>query len=96
VTHADKLYRDEGWQIITDAALGIPPTDVESQARTVARWSHEEITRLRALNAELVDALEACPLPSTMGNVKTHYGRFYDWYHKYVERALAKAEGREP
>lgn len=52
-----------------------------------------ELTRLRALNAELVEALEACPLPSTMGNVKTHYDQFYDWYNKHVEPTLTRAKG---
>ena len=43
-------YRDAGWGHLTDAALGIAPCDVESQARRVAEWAHE---RIAALEAEL-------------------------------------------
>ena len=40
------LYREEGWGKVSDAALGIEPYDVESQARRVAEWAHNEIERL--------------------------------------------------
>lgn len=46
-TDLNKLYREEGWGRITDAALGIDPKDVESCARTVARWAHNTIARLQ-------------------------------------------------
>ena len=44
--------------------------------------------------AEMYEALRECPLPSTMGDVKEHYQRFYDWYNKHAAAALSKAEGR--
>lgn len=48
-----------------------------------------------AINA-LVAALRACPLPSTMGNVETHYQRFYGWYNDHAKPALSafEQEGR--
>lgn len=46
----DARYRDAGWGHLTDAALGIAPCDVESQARRVAEWAYE---RIAALEAEL-------------------------------------------
>lgn len=52
----NKKYREEGWGIITDRALGIDPEFVESQARTVARWAYEEIERLSAEIARLKGA----------------------------------------
>lgn len=62
--------------------------------------SHEQATAnaaliVRAVNshAELLEALEQCPLPSTMGNVETHYQRFYDWYQNYAVPAIRKAGG---
>lgn len=42
----DDAYRAEGWGKITDAALEIRPSNVESQARDVARWAYAEIERL--------------------------------------------------
>lgn len=39
----DEKYRQEGWGRVTDAALGIPPRDVESQARDVARWADVQL-----------------------------------------------------
>lgn len=43
----DDAYRADGWGKITDAALEIRPSAVESQARDVARWAHAEIERLQ-------------------------------------------------
>jgi len=39
----DARYREEGWGLITDAVFQgrIAPTDVESQAREVARWAYQ-------------------------------------------------------
>lgn len=48
---------------------------------------------LMAASPTMYEALEQCPLPSTMGNVDTHYQRFYDWYNKSVVPALAAARG---
>lgn len=39
----NKLYRAEGWGLITDLALGVEPTEVESSAREVARKALELI-----------------------------------------------------
>ena len=39
----NESYRDEGWGTITDLALNIEPENVESQARTVARWAYDAI-----------------------------------------------------
>jgi hypothetical protein len=39
----DKMYREQGWPQVTDEALGIPPHQVESQARDVAKWAHEKL-----------------------------------------------------
>lgn len=49
---------------------------------------------LRDAAPDMYEALRECPLPSTMGDVKEHYQRFYDWYNKHVAAALYKAEGR--
>lgn len=45
----NKKYREEGWALITDQALGIDPENVESAARCVARWAYDEIERLKAV-----------------------------------------------
>lgn len=42
------MAREDGWGIVTDAALGILPEDVESQARVVARWAAARIKELEA------------------------------------------------
>lgn len=42
------MAREEGWGTVTDAALGILPEDVESQARVVARWAAARIEELEA------------------------------------------------
>ena len=49
----DELYRQAGWGRITDAALNIEPRHVESQARDVARFAHELISKLLEENARL-------------------------------------------
>lgn len=49
--------------------------------------------RLIAAAPDLLAALEACPLPSTMGSVSDHYQRFYDWYHSRARAAISKANG---
>lgn len=43
------MYREEGWGRITDAALGIEPEHVESQAREVARWAADALEKAEAL-----------------------------------------------
>jgi len=35
----NQLYRDQGWGRLAEAALGIEPYDVESQARRVAQYA---------------------------------------------------------
>jgi hypothetical protein len=57
----NKFYREEGWGLITDKALGIPPIDVESQAREVARWAHARILKLETLLANVKTTLEKMP-----------------------------------
>ncbi len=64
-TRLNKRYRDEGWGHITDAALGIAPVDVESQARSVASYAADEIERLRhdieryiAITSDQADEIE--------------------------------------
>ena len=52
-----------------------------------------EIIRLQALNDGMLEALESCPLPSSMGTAEEHYRRFYDWHTGVVCPALAKATG---
>lgn len=55
----DKMYREEGWGLITDKAFGgrLRPQDVESQARDVARRAYESekahIARENAMGTEL-------------------------------------------
>lgn len=41
----DARYREEGWGLITDQVFNgrLRPTNVESQARDVARWSYEQV-----------------------------------------------------
>lgn len=51
----NKRYREEGWGQITDKALHILPENVESQARTVARWAWDEIQKLTAKIEQLED-----------------------------------------
>lgn len=46
MTDLDEKYRAEGWGKITDAALGIAPSAVESQARGVARYAAQRIAVL--------------------------------------------------
>lgn len=74
----NQRYRDAGWSEIAEAALGIEPANVESQARDVARWSYAEITRLRALNAELVEGLKWFCERVESGEVRSRrtYARF--------------------
>lgn len=55
----DQAYREAGWGRITDAALSIPPTNVESQARDVARYAHSQIQRLTQENQRLREMGEA-------------------------------------
>lgn len=44
------LYRAEGWGKITDQVfLKVPPCDVTSAARTVARWTHGELRTIQHL-----------------------------------------------
>lgn len=45
----DRRYREAGWGLITDAALGIPPHRVESQARMVADFATELAGSLQEL-----------------------------------------------
>lgn len=42
---------------------------------------------------DLYEALDNCPLPSTMGTAQEHYERFYDWQRQIVAPALARARG---
>ena len=46
------MYREEGWALITDKALpGVRPSDVESQARDVARYAYaEQVKDIAAFN----------------------------------------------
>jgi len=53
-TALDATYREEGWGLITDKAFvgRLRPLDVESQARTVARYAYDEqVTAIAAFNA---------------------------------------------
>ena len=45
--------------------------------------------------AKAREALEACPLPSTMGNVQTHYQQFYDWYEQSVVPVITEGADHE-
>lgn len=70
--------------------------DVIGGQELVATASPENAAFIvRAVNShdDLVKALEACPLPSTMGDVQSHYRLFYDWYHAHVKPALSTAKG---
>ena len=40
------MYNDEGWGELATTALGLEPVDVESQARTVARYAADRIEEL--------------------------------------------------
>lgn len=52
-------YREEGWGRITDAALGIDPVNVETQARLIAQWAAAHIDQLTARIEELVQSDKA-------------------------------------
>jgi hypothetical protein len=59
MTDINKIYRDEGWGKITDLSLGIPPENVESQARMVARWAHDRISQLEKGIKSVVSDVES-------------------------------------
>lgn len=61
VKDLNEMYRAEGWGKITDAAfLGrVEPENVESAARQVARYAHEQITRRDDQMRELIRAFYA-------------------------------------
>jgi hypothetical protein len=42
----DQMYREQGWGDFAEAALGINPHLVESQARTVAAFGVQEVQQL--------------------------------------------------
>lgn len=50
------MAREDGWGVVTDAALGILPENVESQARGVAKWAAD---RIKELEAKLATTTEA-------------------------------------
>lgn len=52
------------------------------------REQRSRIAALEAENETLRKALDACPLPSSMGSVATHYEQFYRWYGDHVAPAL--------
>lgn len=49
----DETYREEGWGKLTDKALGIRPSDVESQARQVARYAYDREELFKELLREI-------------------------------------------
>ncbi len=55
----DRSYRNDGWGRITDKALQIAPSDVESQARRVAEWAHDQLQQRDKLIANLL-CYESC------------------------------------
>lgn len=55
----NEQYRAEGWGRVAEAALGIAPSETESQAREVARWAHDRIAELEARLAPLVVIADA-------------------------------------
>ncbi len=52
--------------------------------------SLEANARLIAAAPDMLAALEACPLPSTMGTAEAHYRLFYAWYNEHALPAIAK------
>ena len=57
----DKFYREqEGWGLLTDAALNIPPTMVESQARAVATHAMTIINDLTNILVESQNHHDYC------------------------------------
>lgn len=73
-----------------------PTPDVASANADLIVEAVNSYASLRAKLEIAEKALDACPLPSTMGNVQTHYQLFYDWYNSHCDPALtAIREGRE-
>lgn len=57
-------------------------------------YAHEiDLANKKRAAVALYNALDAVPLPSTMGNVETHYKLFYDWFNKVAQPALEQARG---
>lgn len=54
MTDLNKMYREQGWGLVTDKALKIEPKDVESQARTVAQWAYDEILKRDLIIASII------------------------------------------
>lgn len=55
-------YRDEGWGMIAEKALGIEPKHVESQARDVARYAHRLAERHAAEADAIAEAMQQAGL----------------------------------
>jgi hypothetical protein len=54
---------------------------------------NEANARLIAAAPKMLKALEACPLPNTMGTAQEHFTRFYDWYRQVAAPAIRDAGG---
>jgi hypothetical protein len=54
----DRMARDEGWGKVTDFVLQISPSDVETQARKVARYCADMIRERDEAKRERDEALE--------------------------------------
>jgi len=72
----DMQYRREGWGLITDLAFEgrVRPSDVESSARSVARWASD---KLRGLECRWPEGACACAMheatqPDPLGRVWMH------------------------
>lgn len=51
--------------------------------------------RLIAAAPDMYEALDECPLPSTLRGTQDFYQRFYDWYDGMRKAALTKAHSAE-
>lgn len=84
-------YREEGWGLMTDQAFEgkLAPVDVESQARTVARWAYGEIKgHVDAFNRQSNQLVEQDAQISDLQTVAGAHARLLPKYHG-VRAALA-------
>lgn len=85
------LLIENAW--MTDGCPCNTPLGVNNENETRWRLLMQLQQRQSFSRAALLAALEAAPLPSTMGTAAEHFERFYDWWNKVASPAIAKAKG---